>query len=436
MKLPGGRPVNVENILSDLIRIQSVNPPGGELAVAQYLKRLFDERGIPNEIIEPQPGRATFIATLGQGKKSLLYASHEDVVPVAEGWSFPPFSGEIKDGYVYGRGALDCKGLVAAETCAVLKLAEKGMPGGRLIFAAFADEEVGSRLGSEYIVAKHPEKLRADFAINEGAEPPVTINGKVCHFIGAGEKGPSWLRLRTRGIAGHGSVPFLQNNAIVRMNRILDGLVNYKPRIVLTPEVRVQVEEVARLTGYRHKIDEHNLDDFLRTLGDISMAAYLGAITRMTVSPDVIHGGVKTNIVPDKCEAEIDIRILPGQNKDYVLSELKSIIGDAEVEIIQYSPPTLSPADSDAYRLILATMKESLGDVTILPAVSPGATDSRFLREIGIPSYGIGMMTYDIDPAMKSSVHGKNEKVDIKSLREKAEFLVRLATKYLGSARG
>ncbi len=225
---------------------------------------------------------------------------------------------------------------------------------------------------------------------------------------------------------------FVTKRAIAKMNRILGGLINYKPRIVLTPEVRFQVEEVARLTGYRRKIDEHNLDEFLRTLKDTSLAAYFGAITRMTVSPDVIHGGVKTNIVPDKCEAEIDIRIVPGQNKDYVLGELKSIIGDAEVEIIQYSPPTLSPADSEAYRLVVETMKESLGDVPILPAISPGATDSRFLRDIGVPSYGIGMMTYDIDPAMKASVHGKNEKVDVKSLREKAEFLVRLATKYLG----
>lgn len=152
----------------------------------------------------------------------------------------------------------------------------------------------------------------------------------------------------------------------------------------------------------------------------------------MTVSPNVVHGGIKTNIVPDNCQAEVDIRILPGQDRNYAVSQVKPLIGDAEIETIQYSLPTISATDTPAYSLITATMKEFLGDVPILPTICAGATDSRYTREMGIPSYGIGMMTYNIDTAMKASVHGKDEKLDIESLRLKSDFLVALATKYLG----
>ena len=424
--------MNVESILSDLIRIESVNPPGGETAVAMYLKQLFDGYKIPCEVIESAPGRGSFIATLGEGKKSILYLSHIDVVPVSEGWSFKPFSGEIKDGFVHGRGALDCKGLVAAEANAMLTLAQTARLQGKLIFAATADEEAGGRMGAQYLAEKHPDKLRADFSVNEGAEAPVSIKGKPCHFIGVGEKSPSWLRLRTKGVAGHGSVPYLPNNAVVKMSKVINTLAGYKPRVILTPEVKHLIQSIADLTGFRKEVTEKNLEEFFHSLEDISLAAYLMAITRMTISPNVVHGGIKTNIVPDNCQAEVDIRILPGQNRDYVLGELKPLVGDAEIETIQYSLPTISSTDTAAYRLMVATLKEFLGDVPVLPSICAGATDSRFTREMGIPSYGMAMMTRRIDAAMKASVHGKDEKLEIESLRLKSDFLVTLAKKYLG----
>ncbi len=424
--------MKIETILSDLIRIESVNPPGGEIGVATYLKRLFDRQKIPSEIIESSPGRASFIATLGEGKRSLLYLSHADVVPVSDGWSFPPFSGEIKDGFVHGRGALDCKGLVAAEAFAMLTLAQTTRLKGKLIFAATADEETGGKMGAQYLAEHFPEKIRADFAVNEGAEAPVGINGKPCHFISVGEKGPSWLKLKTKGVAGHGSVPYLPNNAVVKMAKVLNSLANYTPRVVLTPEVKHLIQSIAELNGFPKEVNEGNLDELFSHLKDVSLSAYLRAITRMTISPNVIQGGVKTNIVPDSCQAEVDIRILPGQNKKYVLNELKPILGDTEIETIQYHAPTLSSTDTDAYRLITDTLKECLGEVTVMPTICAGATDSRYMREMGVPSYGIGMMTFKIDPAMKASVHGKDEKLDIESLRLKSDFLVRLAKKYLG----
>ena len=422
----------VENVLADLIRIQTVNPPGGEIEVARYLKRLFDQYHIPNEIIEPSPGRGSFLAYLGEGERSLLYLSHTDVVTATEGWSFAPFSGEIKDGFVHGRGALDCKGLVAAEACAVIELARKAKLKGRLIFAAAADEETFGPLGMKYLIENCRDKIRADFAINEGGEAPVRIGGKTLHFLSVGEKGPVWTKLRARGSSVHGSLPMLGDNAVVKMAEVIKSLADYQPRVVLTPEVKRLVQAIAELEGFGDEISEGNVDQVIQRVKDKNFAGYLTAITRMTVSTNFVHGGVKTNIVPDNCEADVDIRVLPGQDKDYVVKEIGQITGDIEMEINQYTTPTFSTSDSESYRLIADTLKEFVGDALVLPAISSGGTDSRLLREAGIPSYGIGMITLNLDPAMRQSVHGRDEKIDIESLRLKSDFLVKLARRYLG----
>jgi acetylornithine deacetylase/succinyl-diaminopimelate desuccinylase-like protein len=420
----------VEEVLSDLIRIPSVNPPGGEIAVAHYLKRLCDIYNIPNEIIEPVPGRASFIATLGEGEKSMLFLSHEDVVPASEGWDFPPFSGLIKDGFVHGRGAIDCKGLVAVEVCALIQLAKSKKLNGKLIFAAVADEEVGGDLGAGILSAKYPEKIRADFAVNEGDEP-LTINGKTYHSISVGEKGPAWMKLTTKGISSHGSVPMLEQNAVVKMAKIIAAMSKYRPQIVLTPETKSLLQTIATINGVHEEVTEDNLDFILDVLKDRTVVPYLSAITRMTISPDVIHGGVKTNIVPDSCEAQVDIRILPGQSWEYVLNELKLALGDVKPEPLQYHMPSFSSANSKYFRLVEETLKEYVGDGPILQTICTGATDSRYLREMDVPSFGIGVLTLNMDKALSDSVHGKNEKIDIASLRLKTEFLVKLATKYL-----
>ncbi|MBC7104945.1 MAG: M20/M25/M40 family metallo-hydrolase, partial [Firmicutes bacterium] len=159
-----------EKLLSDLIQIPSVNPPGNETPVAVYLRDLFSAAGIPSLVVESEPGRGSFVATLGQGERRLLFLSHTDVVPAGDGWAFDPFGGAIIEGHVCGRGALDCKGLVAAQAAAVLRLAREGGLNGTLIFAATADEERGGRLGVQYLLTHHPELLRADFAVNEGGE--------------------------------------------------------------------------------------------------------------------------------------------------------------------------------------------------------------------------------------------------------------------------
>jgi acetylornithine deacetylase/succinyl-diaminopimelate desuccinylase-like protein len=352
------------------------------------------------------------------------------VVPASDDWDFPPFSGEIKNGFVYGRGTIDCKGLVAIEASAVIQLAQTTKLNGKLIFAATADEEVGGDLGAGILSAKYPEKIMADFAINEGDEP-LTINGKTYHCLSVGEKGPAWMKLTAKGISSHGSVPMLEQNAVVKMARVINGLARYRPHIVLTGETQRLLQTIARLDGITDAITEDNVDEVLGKLTDKEILPYLSAITRMTISPDVIHGGVKANIVPDTCEAQVDIRILPGQSWEYVLNELKEILGDVKVEQIQYHMPSFSSAECKYYSLVEETLKEFVGEAPILQTICTGATDSRYLREMGIPSYGISAMTLDVDKALSDSVHGKNEKIDIASLHVKTDFLVKLAKKYL-----
>ncbi len=428
--------MNLEQILSDLIRINTVNPPGNEIAAALYLQDLFNQAGVPGEIVETERGRGNFIARTGSGSKSLLFLSHLDVVPVGDGWDFDPFGGEIREGMVLGRGALDCKGLVAAEAYAFLKLVREKVPlNGTLIFAATADEERGGSLGVKHLLEHVPEKLRADFAVNEGGEEPLDLNGQTVFFIQTGEKGTAWSRLTAEGVSCHGSVPSLGENAVIKMVRALHSLAAYQPQVTLIPEVKYMMQELATLVGLDLTVDENNLDALLEHFTNKSFVETLRAMTRMTISPNVVQGGSKINVVPDICTADIDIRILPGQDRENVLSELRRQIGEEiSIDLSNYHAPTFSSSQTEHYRAIVEATREVAGkEVLCLPGIFTGATDSRFLREAGIPSYGIGHMAEGFDREIWTTVHGKNERIDVASLHFKASFFEKLALNYLRS---
>lgn len=248
--------MEVEELLSELVRIKSINPPGGETAVAEYLKDLFEEYGIPGQVIEPSPGRGNIVAGIGEGKKSLLYLSHTDVVPVSDGWSFPPFSGEIKGGFVHGRGSLDCKGLTAAQAGAMIRLSQRGILGDRLIFVATCDEESGGALGIKYLIENHRHKITADFAVSEGGLEPVEVGGKVLHFVQTGEKGFAWAKLKTRGVSAHSSLPMLGDNAVAKMAGLIKTLTEYQSPFRLIPETRKLTQSVAALGGFAGQTQE------------------------------------------------------------------------------------------------------------------------------------------------------------------------------------
>lgn len=428
-------PIAPEQILSDLIRINTTNPPGNETAVALYLKKLFDGAGIYSEIIEPEAGRGSIIARLGSGTKKLLYISHSDVVAAGDDWDFDPFGGEIKDGVIRGRGALDCKDLMAAQVAAALQLSREGVPlNGELIVAATADEETGGGLGARYIMEHCPEKLQADFAINEGAEQPILIDGQMIYFFQVGEKGTAWCRLKAKGTSCHGSVPTLGDNAVLKLARALAALGDYKPEIKLIPEVETLITELARARGIPFTPGTDDIDNLLNRLDlDRGFTETVRAMTRMTLSPNRIQGGIKTNIVPDRCEAEVDIRILPGQDRDYVAAELRRVIGEEmEIEFTEYQEPTFSTSQAEYYRLMETITRELAGrEVLCLPHISTGSTDSKYLRSAGIPAYGIGHMDAAFDQSARTTIHGRNERTDLASLHLKTRFLKELAKRYL-----
>ena len=425
-----------EKILSDLIRIDSSNPPGNETAVALYLKDLFQQFGVEGEVIEPEPGRGSFIVRVGSGSKKMLYLSHSDVVPVAEGWDFQPFSGEIKNNIVHGRGALDCKDLMAAQVSAALELIEsKTDLKGELIIVAAADEEKGGNLGMGYLLENYPDKIKADFAINEGADQPIIINGKIIYFIQVGEKGTAWCTLKAHGKSGHGSIPTLADNAVVKLSRAVTRLNNYWAETILVPEVEKLLRSLAAL----HEIDNDtiepdNVDNLLKGMPlETGFKESLRSMTRMTVSPNIIKGGTKTNIVPDYCEASVDIRILPGQDCDYVESELRQVIGnDIEISFNEYRSPTFTSSEEPYYKMMEDITLQLAGPKAIcLPVISAGSTDSKYLRDAKIPAYGIGHMDKNFDTEARTTIHGRNERIDVPSLHLKTAFLKKLAQRYL-----
>lgn len=425
-----------ESILSDLIRIDSSNPPGNETAVAMYLKKLFESAKVKCQIIEPEKGRGSFIARFGSGQKKLIYLSHADVVPAGKDWDFEPFSGKIKDELVYGRGSLDCKDLMAAQVSAALELnREISSLNGELIFIATADEEAGGRLGAGYLTSEVTGDVRADYAVNEGAEHPIIINGKMVYFLQVGEKGTAWCTLKTHGVSGHGSLPTLADNAVVKMADVINRLHNYLPEVVLIPEVEELIARLAELCSINvGALCADSVDSVLDKLSlEKPFVEALRAMTRMTVSPNTIKGGTKTNIVPDYCEAEVDIRILPGQSCEYVENELRRIIGaDIEIDFHDYQPPTFTSSTDPFYKMMEEITIELVGEDTIcLPIISNGSTDSKYFRKIGVPSYGIGHMAKGFDLQARTTVHGKNERTDIASLYLKKAFLEKLAFRYL-----
>jgi acetylornithine deacetylase/succinyl-diaminopimelate desuccinylase-like protein len=422
----------VVEILQDLIRIDTVNPPGNEGRAAHYLGDLFKKEGIEYTLIGEE-GRENVVASIGEGDKALLYISHTDVVPVSEeAWEVPPFSGEIRDGYIWGRGALDCKDLVAAEAYALIRMKREKIPlRGKLIFAAVADEEKGGTCGAKLLTEEYPDVIRADFAINEGAGEYIDVNGNKLYLLQTGEKGPGWSRLKAHGVSGHGSRPTLADNAVVKMAHAVDNLGRYQPEIVVIPEVKQLIETYSELRGEKKSVTPENVDEIIDSIPDRFFAEGLRATTRMTVSPNMIHGGKKVNIVPDYCEAEVDIRTLPGQDYPYVQKELEPLLGECELEIVHYHPPNFSPADNEYYAVIEETVKEVLKDVYCAPYVLSGATDSYYLRKMGIESYGVSLLSKEFPTELLKTVHGSNERIDLQSMEVKTAFLYELAKNYL-----
>jgi acetylornithine deacetylase/succinyl-diaminopimelate desuccinylase-like protein len=419
--------------LQEYIRIDTVNPPGNEIEGAKFFKRIFDGGAIPCQIYEPSPGRGSVIATLkGDGtNRPILLLNHIDVVPVEkEGWEVPPFAGVIKDGYLYGRGTLDCKSLGIAEMMALLVLKRQGVKLNRdILFFAAGDEETGGRWGVQWAVENLPFLKEAEYALNEGGQIILNDNGAPDRYaISSGQKVVFQLKLKARGRSGHGSMPH-PDNPNVKLIHGLEGLTRWETPYQILPMVKEYFHKMAPKQPPDKRVF---FEDIGKGLKDPSFSAWLtsnpiyNAMVRNTISLTILQGGSKANVIPSDSTATLDCRLIPGTDKKKLLKEIERKLGeDIEVEVITESdslPP--SPLNTELYLAIEKAASDNDPGCPVVPFLLPGATDSRFLRERGI-------ITYDFCPFRSTEkellrVHGNNERIDPENLRFGTKLLVEI----------
>jgi len=433
----------VTDLLGDLIKIKTENPPGNETPAAEFLYNFFSEEGFEPELLESSRNRGNILTRLsGQGKKSLLLLSHLDVVPAEpRGWSVDPFSGVIKEGFVWGRGAIDCKGLVAMEVMTLAILKREGFkPRGTLIFAATADEEMAGKAGAGWLVDKHPDKVRTEMLINEGGGFAFPVNGKRHYIVQVAEKGVYWIRLRTRGTPGHASMPGIGENALLKMSSIIENLGRYRAPIVVHGVARDFINGITGGgLGARLLMTPFLADLFLDRARrkDVAESEMIRAMMRMTIAPTMIRSGVKENVIPGECEAVVDCRLLPGQDLTYLKEQFKRALGSLEgieLEPITQEPGSVSPYDTVLFQAIEELIAKNDPGSVCIPFMIPAGTDSRFFRhKFGTVAYGFVPMKMDLplDIFMKLA-HGIDERISQNNLAYGTRFLVDLVKRLLG----
>lgn len=415
--------------LSAYIQIDTTNPPGHETAAAKFLADRFRQGGIDTELFESQPGRGSVLARLhGAGTwRPIILLSHLDVVPAAaEGWEVPPFSGAVRDGYVYGRGAIDCKGPGTVEALTLLLLKRHGITLKRdVIFLATAEEETGGTLGAGWMVAQHFDALRnAQFLVNEGGSVRLLPDGARAYEVAVSEKTPCWLKLSTTGPSGHGAAPPAET-AVTRLIRALERVRAYQAPLRVTPEVATYYAALAAAqTGERRErythlqtalADERFRDAFLQDPHD-------AALVRDTIAPTVLTGSQKTNVIPNAASAELDCRLLPGEDPQAFVRMITDVIGDAQVtvSVLMNFPPSVSATDTALYAAVRALAERERAPV--VPSVLTGFTDSHYFREKGIASYGF--IPFDLSEDEARREHGVNERISTHNLREGTRRLI------------
>lgn len=431
--------------LRALLRLNTTNPPGNEILCAQYLREVLEREGIESTLIEAAPGRANLVARLsGTGKAGgpLLLTGHTDVVPAEpQHWRFDPFSGEIADGYIWGRGAVDMKQIVAANLMAMLLLKRSGASLSRdLIFAAVADEEAGCTYGSKWLVEEHPELVQAEYGLNEIGGFQLHINGKRIYPIQVAEKGVVWLKLTTHGAPGHGSMPH-GDNAVCKLARAIDRLARNPLPVHVHPVSKAFLDNLADALGYPAKalltlLTKPALSDYaLRLLPDKEKAKAFNAMLRNTATPTVLEAGRKENVIPGQATVTLDCRILPGQTRADLLRELRAAIGEpVEIEILLEAPPHTVQADTPLYRLIEGVLKERDPAGIVTPYLVVGFTDAAYYHRLGTTMYGFSPLQLPPELSFTELFHGHNERVPIEGFRWGVRTFYDVVSRFVGAA--
>jgi acetylornithine deacetylase/succinyl-diaminopimelate desuccinylase-like protein len=423
----------VATLLSQYVAINTTNPPGNEFVAADWLTAVLAREGITAQVFEPRPGKANLYARVpGDGSaRPLILLSHMDVVPAsAQYWKVDPFSGVVKDGYVWGRGALDMKGEALAQLMALLTLKRAGVAFKRdVIFLATADEEVGGGVGAGWFVERHPELLRdAEFLITEGGTIRADANGHIEYYgVGTTEKSPFWLTVATHGMAGHASRP-TPDNAVHRLVRALERIATYSTPLLVVPATERYLRDLstiepdptrrAWLADVRAALRDSTATHALTT--DLTYNALL----RNTISITGLKGSDKTNVIPPVASATLDVRLLPGQDPQAFLADLVRVVNDTAVTITPDGPSwpaNESPTDTELFRAIVAAARARDPNVLVTTLPLTGFTDSHYFRRLGIVCYGVS--PFPLDQAESRGVHGNDERVSLDNLTFGVHFL-------------
>ncbi len=423
----------------DLVRIRSVNtgaPDGGnEIEVCRLLEQRFGAEGIANLTLESAPGRGNFIADMGkQAAPSLMFLSHTDVVPVEDDseWDHPPFSAEIVDGTVWGRGSDDCKSLTCSGSMAMFLLKRAGVSlKGNLRLLAAADEESGGHYGTHWLAANHPEKIRSDWAVNEGGGMPVeTVDGQQGYLLAVGEKGRIEARFAFAGRSAHGALPWYADNAMYKVAELLRRLRQYQGEEEI--DLRVPIFSQLHLFGVAGEVTTDNVDRLLEKLEETNegLARELKGMSRMSIAPTVTAAGAKSNSIPAAATLICDVRTLPHQDEAYVRRELDRLIDGLDgvsYDLAIWAISNSSPADDRFVDLMKCSTEKVLGrDIIMIPELTVGFTDSRCVRPLGTHTYGFAPLTPDSDTT-RPGIHGINEAMEISNLVSLTKTQIALA---------
>ena len=437
----------VVELLQQLIRNQCVNDgspaSGHEDRSAAVLASYLEGTGLDLQTFEPTPGRGSLVARIegsDPDAPTICLCGHTDVVPVTpDGWRRDPFGGELVDGEVWGRGAVDMLNMTASMAVAMKELARRGWrPRGTLIYAAVADEEAGGTHGAEWLAEHEWDAVGADYVLTEsgGIVLPSARGERVT--VTAGEKGVAWRRLRVRGTPGHGSMPYGADNAVVKAAEVVRRLAAYRPRAGISDLWLAYLDSMDLPDETRAALaDPQRASDAVATIDDPRIAKVVHACTHMTVAPNVVRGGVKTNVIPDVVDVEVDIRTLPGETADDVARNLDEALGDlasqVEVAVISDGVATASPMETPMWDALGRAVGAAYPQATLAPRLTAGGTDARFFREHGAIAYGAALYSRRVTAAeFATRFHGHDERVDVESLGLTTQLWLDVVTDVLG----
>ncbi|WP_109505606.1 M20/M25/M40 family metallo-hydrolase [Nocardioides speluncae] len=429
----------VVDLCRDLIRIDTSNygdaEGPGERKAAEHVAALLDEVGIESRLYESEPGRTSLVARWGgvstgsAGERSpLLLHGHLDVVPAAaEDWQVDPFAGEIKDGYLWGRGTVDMKDFDAMLLSVVRARTRAGrLPERPMVLCFTADEEAGGHKGAEFLIEEHPDELAdCNEAVGEVGGFTTTVRGQRIYLIEAAEKGMAWMRLTARGTAGHGSM-MNRDNAVTELAAAVARIGAYEWPVRLTPTMEVLLAAVASVAGT--EATPENAESLVEEFE--SSARMLGAVIRNTLNPTMLDAGYKVNVIPTEAAAHIDGRFLPGFEDEF-FDTLAELCGDRiSVDYVSHQQPWESPADGRLMDAMTRSILAEDPDGVVAPYLMSGGTDAKHFRKLGMQSYGFAPLRLPPDLDFGSLFHGVDERVPVDAL----EFGARVFDRFLDQA--